>query len=100
IPIISGGNGCDEHPTQALADIYALLKWRPSICKVPYEDVPVRFGIVGVPAKMRTVRSLLLLLANFPSALDEIVVITDQKQPFEEEQLEELAEKGLQIRVT
>jgi aspartate carbamoyltransferase catalytic subunit len=31
IPIISGGNGYDEHPTQALADVYALLKWRPRI---------------------------------------------------------------------
>jgi aspartate carbamoyltransferase catalytic subunit len=100
IPIISGGNGCDEHPTQALADIYALLKWHPAICKKPYADSPVRLGIIGVPGRMRTVRSLLLLLANFAEALDEIVVISDQDEPFAEEQLEELTGRGLNIRVT
>ena len=100
IPIISGGNGCDEHPTQALADIYALLKWHPAICRTPYADAPIRFGVVGVPGRMRTVRSLLLLLANFTSALDEIVVISDEDEPFAEEQLDELTELRLRIRVT
>jgi aspartate carbamoyltransferase catalytic subunit len=100
IPIISGGNGCDEHPTQALADIYALLKWRPAICRKPYQDSPVRMGIIGVPGRMRTVRSLLLLLANFAEALDEIVVISDEDEPFADEQLEELTGRGLQIRVS
>ncbi len=100
IPIISGGNGYDEHPTQALADIYALLKWRPSICTGANGDVPIRFGIIGVPGKMRTVRSLLLLLRNFAHALDEIVVISDEDEPFAEGQLEELAESGLKIRIS
>ncbi|HLT92794.1 MAG TPA: aspartate carbamoyltransferase [Woeseiaceae bacterium] len=100
IPIISGGNGCDEHPTQALADIYALLKWRPSMCRAPDGEPPVRFGIVGVPAKMRTVRSLLLLLRNFADAIEEIVVVSDQPEPFAEGQLEELLESGLRVRVT
>lgn len=100
IPIISGGNGYDEHPTQALADIYALLKWRPSMCSKSSPDTPMRFGIIGVPGKMRTVRSLLLLLRNFAGALDEIVVISDEDEPFAEGQLEELTESGLRIRVT
>lgn len=100
IPIISGGNGCDEHPTQALADIYALLKWRPSICDGANDDLRIRFGIVGVPGRMRTVRSLLLLLRNFATAIEEVVVITDQQQPFAEGQLEELEESGLRIRIT
>ena len=30
IPIINAGNGCDEHPTQALADLYASFKWKPN----------------------------------------------------------------------
>jgi len=100
IPIISGGNGCDEHPTQALADIYALLKWRPAICKDPNGETPIRLGIIGVPGRMRTVRSLLLLLANFADALDEIVVISDEDEPFADGQLDELTGKGLRIRVT
>jgi aspartate carbamoyltransferase catalytic subunit len=100
IPIISGGNGYDEHPTQALADIYALLKWRPSICNGGMTDAPIRFGFIGVPGKMRTVRSLLLLLRNFTHALDEIVVISDEKEAFAEGQLEELTESGLRIRMS
>lgn len=100
IPIVNGGNGIDEHPTQALADVYAMLKWRPAMCKRSESEAPIRLGIVGVPGKMRTVRSLLLLLANFSSALDEIVVISDETEPFSEGQLEELQEKGLRIRVS
>lgn len=100
IPIISGGHGCDEHPTQALADIYALLKWRPSMCDGANREPPIRFGVIGVPAKMRTVRSLLLLLRNFANALEEIVVISDQDEPFAEGQREELEESGLRVRVT
>ncbi len=100
IPIISGGNGCDEHPTQALADIYAMLKWRPSICNGADGELPIRFGIVGVPGKMRTVRSLLLLLRNFAHALHEVVVISDEENPFAEGQREELEECGLRLRLT
>src|SRR5690606_19551650 len=28
VPLINAGNGTGEHPTQALTDWYALLKWR------------------------------------------------------------------------
>ncbi|HZD53396.1 MAG TPA: aspartate carbamoyltransferase [Woeseiaceae bacterium] len=100
IPIISGGNGYDEHPTQALADVYALLKWRPSICRASKAETPIRFGVIGVPGKMRTVRSLLLLLRNFADALGEIVVISDQDAPFSDGQLDELTEGGLRLRVS
>ena len=55
---------------------------------------------VGVPAKMRTVRSLLLLLSNFTRALDEIVVISDEAEPFAEGQREELEKRGLRLRVS
>jgi aspartate carbamoyltransferase catalytic subunit len=70
IPIINGGNGCDEHPTQALADLYALLKWNPSAFVEPRGKAPLKLGIVGIPSRMRTVRSLLLLLSRFAEALD------------------------------
>lgn len=100
IPIVNGGNGFDEHPTQALADVYALLKWRPTMCRDDAKDAPIRLGIVGVPGRMRTVRSLLLLLTNFKTALDEVVVISDEKEPFAEGQREELQDRGLKLRVS
>jgi len=100
IPIINGGNGCDEHPTQALADIYALLKWNPHAFMGPDFGPPLRFGIIGIPSRMRTVRSLLLLLRHFAPAIAEIVIITDDLDPFDEHQLEDLNAAGLAIRVT
>ncbi|MFC3053576.1 aspartate/ornithine carbamoyltransferase family protein [Kordiimonas pumila] len=76
IPIINAGNGTDEHPTQALADLYTILKWRPDlIADEPAERIKI--GIIGVPKRMRTVRSLLMLLTQFSSAIDEVVVIHD-----------------------
>jgi aspartate carbamoyltransferase catalytic subunit len=101
VPIINGGNGLDEHPTQALADIYALLKWRPAISRsAPSAGQRFRMGIIGVPGRMRTIRSLLLLLANFSSALEEIVLITDEDEPFSEGQQEELTDRGLRFRIS
>lgn len=100
IPIINAGNGLDEHPTQALADIYALLKWNAQTFLDDQSKLPLRLGIVGVPAVMRTVRSLLLLLANFPKAFKEIVIITEDAEPFSAGQRAELEERGLQLRVT
>ncbi len=99
IPIINGGNGTDEHPTQAMADIYTLLKWRPSLCLQDIDDCQrIRIGIIGVPGRMRTVRSLLTLLSLFANAIAEVVIITDEQQPFAEGQREELQEAGLSIR--
>ncbi|MCG5499251.1 aspartate/ornithine carbamoyltransferase family protein [Ectothiorhodospira lacustris] len=100
IPIVNAGNGIDEHPTQAMADLYTIFKWRPQLLD---PDLPpdrrVRVGIIGVPNRMRTVRSLLLLLARFSSAFEEVVILTDEARPFDPGQQEELAEQGLSVRV-
>lgn len=101
IPIINAGNGTDEHPTQALADIYAIAKWRPELLfdKVP-EDRKVTIGIIGNPARMRTVRSLLVFLSRLSNAINEVVIVCNSNEPFAEGQIEELEENGLKIRVT
>ncbi|MFN2308312.1 MAG: aspartate carbamoyltransferase [Gammaproteobacteria bacterium] len=100
IPIINAGNGIDEHPTQALADMYALFKWRPELMnrKVPAAQ-RARIGIIGLPARMRTVRSLLLFLALFPAGIEEVVIICDSEDPFEPGQRQELEDAGLRLRV-
>jgi aspartate carbamoyltransferase catalytic subunit len=101
IPIINAGNGIDEHPTQALTDMFAIFKWRPQLLadKVADKDKP-RIGIIGVPNKMRTVRSLLIMLSIYAHAIEEVVVISEDDHPYDEGQLEELRENGLNIRVT
>lgn len=100
IPIINAGNGVDEHPTQALADIYTMLKWRPELSdQTPDPGRRIRIGIIGVPGRMRTVRSLLILLSQFSGAIDEVVVIGDAEEMFDSEQREELEDDGLKVTV-
>lgn len=101
IPLINAGNGTDEHPTQSLADIYAIAKWRPELLldEVP-EDKKVRICIIGNPARMRTVRSLLIFLSHFSNAIHELVIVCNSQQAFSDGQLDELLESGLNIRVT
>jgi aspartate carbamoyltransferase catalytic subunit len=102
IPIINGGNGTDEHPTQAMADIYTILKAFPRL--VDSERLAsgqqVTIGIIGVPGRMRTIRSLLLYLSSFAAGIREVVLISELDEPFSEGQQGELEEAGLNIRIT
>jgi aspartate carbamoyltransferase catalytic subunit len=102
IPIINAGNGLDEHPTQALADIYAILKWQPELVN-ENPSCRVRIGIIGVPSRMRTVRSLLIFLTLFAKGIDEVVIIADDSADntiFDKGQREELAKSALNISIT
>jgi aspartate carbamoyltransferase catalytic subunit len=102
IPIINAGNGIDEHPTQAMADIYTILKAFPHLMtEDPIKDSDkIRIGIIGVPKAMRTIRSLLLFLAYFSQGIDEVVIISEDSEPFDEGQFKELDEAGLKLRTT
>ncbi|MEX0962736.1 MAG: hypothetical protein WDZ52_01665 [Pseudohongiellaceae bacterium] len=99
IPIINAGNGTDEHPTQAMADIYTIFKWRPELIKqeVAAED-KICVGIIGVPTKMRTIRSLLKIFSVFPQAFSEIVVFSTEESPGQDSFYAELNSKGLKVR--
>lgn len=60
VPTINGGDGWDEHPTQALIDLYAIAKLAP-----PSDGI--RIGLVG-DLRMHVSRSLVRLLARHPIA--------------------------------
>lgn len=100
IPIVNGGNGTDEHPTQAMADIYAMLKAFPQLLdEVVPDEEKISVGIIGVPDRMRTVRSLLYLLRNFSGGIKEVIIVSDKDNPFSEGQREELEAAGLNIKL-
>ena len=61
IPIINAGSGSDEHPTQALLDIYTLLRSLKDHGGIDNKTI----CMVGDLKRGRTVRSLSLLLRNF-----------------------------------
>lgn len=103
IPIINAGNGIDEHPTQALADLYTIFKWRPELLSdnAPQKS-PIKIGVIGIPNKMRTVRSLLKMLAVFPEIIEEVVLVHDNQSVsiFDPGQREQLDNAGLNIRIS
>ncbi len=98
IPILNAGNGIDEHPTQALADLYTIIKWRPEIAQDDIsEDKKITVGIIGTPSRMRTVRSMLILLSYFSHAIHKVYIINPEADAIDEEQKAELEENGLHI---
>ncbi|KZN39735.1 hypothetical protein N474_15005 [Pseudoalteromonas luteoviolacea CPMOR-2] len=101
VPIINAGNGLDEHPTQALADLYTIFKWRPELIEEHPKD-PIDICIIGMPSKMRTVRSLLKLIAKFPKAFSKVTIIANEEESsvFNRDQQEQLVKAGLNIAVT
>ncbi|GAP75973.1 MULTISPECIES: aspartate/ornithine carbamoyltransferase family protein [Pseudoalteromonas] len=103
IPIINAGNGIDEHPTQAMSDLYTIFKWCPALLNPEHEDFrQLKIGIVGVPNQMRTVRSLLKMFVHFPEIVDEIVLLNDQDEDtiFDSGQKQQLIDAGIHIRTS
>ena len=72
ISLINGGSGKDQHPTQALLDIYTLHRalgpptppGRPDFSGNPFDGKTIAF--VGDLKRGRTVRSLVYLLTRYP----------------------------------
>ena len=62
VPIINAGSGPDQHPTQALLDMYTL--YRNFRKKGSFEEKTIT--MVGDLKRGRTVRSLSILLKNYP----------------------------------
>lgn len=100
IPIINAGNGIEEHPTQAMADIYTIFKWRPWLMNVDLaQEQKIRVGIIGVPHRMRTVRSLLKIFAVFPHVFSDIYIFNNTPEEKDAELMAELKASGLNIHV-
>lgn len=99
IPIINAGNGIDEHPTQALSDLYTIFKWRPSLLNIVMDNQKIHIGIIGVPNKMRTVRSLLKIFTHFSDFIADITIIHGEKNDdiFDDGQREQLDEAEIPL---
>ena len=100
-PLINAGNGTGEHPTQALADWFALLKWQPRLAE-PYRrgQPKLNLGILGTPGSMRAVKSFLLMALLFRDHIRKVTVISEMADPFGEEITARLTEAGITYQVT
>ncbi len=98
IPIINAGNGVDEHPTQAMADMYTIFKWRPELVKKDVDEkLKLKVGIIGVPDRMRTVRSLLKIFAIFSYAFSEVHLFNNESETSDSTLIDEVRKKGLNV---
>ena len=99
IPIINAGNGEDEHPTNAMADLYTLFKWRPDLLYPETTKRPLRIGIFGHHARTRTIRSLMLGLSHFSHAVESVVFFERRDNMFVGHEREALEEAGINIQL-
>jgi aspartate carbamoyltransferase catalytic subunit len=101
VPLINAGNGSGEHPTQALADWYALLKWRNALALPPKPGArKLELGILGTPGSMRAVKSFLLMALLFKDHIGKVTVISEMADPFGKDVTVDLVEAGIDYEVT
>ena len=101
IPLINAGNGTGEHPTQAMADWYAILKWKPALrADEVAEEQKLHLGILGTPGSMRAVRSFLEMSLLFKQSIGEISFVSEMADPLGPILEPMLRESGLPYRVT
>ena len=101
VPLVNAGNGSGEHPTQALADWYVLLKWRPQLAA---RDIPceqrLNLGILGTPGSMRAVKSFLYMSLLFNHAIRKVTVISEMADPFGSGMEGRIRDAGLDYEVS
>ncbi|MCH8474790.1 MAG: hypothetical protein LAT55_06125 [Opitutales bacterium] len=101
IPLINAGNGSGEHPTQALTDWYALLKWRPNLAQ-PFAGDPaerLHLGIMGTPGTMRAVKSFLLMSLLFKDHLRKVTIVSEMADPLGPELKDAITDSGIEFEV-
>ena len=84
VPVVNAGDGPNEHPTQALLDLYTIYSEKNSIDSL-------KIGFLGDLKYGRTVHSLVKLLANFDV---EFVFISHPDISLPEEVLRIIKEKN------
>lgn len=100
VPLINAGNGSGEHPTQSLADWFAILKWKPGLKGEVKDDEKMHLGIMGTPGSMRAVNSFLRMSLLFKQGIKQISIVSEMADPLGEELNEELEKSGIDYFIT
>lgn len=95
VPVINGGDGANEHPTQALLDLYTIRKELRS--KGRTLD-GLRIAMIGDLKHGRTVHSLCKLLCLFDRV--QVTLVSPQELSMPEYLVEGLRNAGHQVVVT
>lgn len=95
VPVINGGDGANEHPTQALLDLYTIRKELRS--KGRSLD-GLRIAMIGDLKYGRTVHSLCKLLCLFDNI--QVTLVSPKELAMPEYLVEELRQAGHQVVIT
>ncbi len=88
VPVINGGDGANEHPTQSLADIYTIYEEKNRLDNLT-------IGVLGDLKYSRTVYSLLRLIALYPN--NKIVLISHPLVNMQKDRKTKLEKMGCKI---
>ena len=94
IPVLNAGSGADQHPTQALLDVYTLQRSFERIGGIDGKNVV----FVGDLARGRTVRSLAWLLTLFDDV--KLCFVAPEQLQIGEDILELLKAAGTEYTIT
>lgn len=115
VPIINAGSGADEHPTQALLDIYTLQRTfqfansKASTVSTRFEELRKQYpelnkglsnkvyGFCGDIGRGRTVRSLASLLANYEGVTLVFIAPKDPTLALRDDLRTRLVDRGVKI---
>jgi len=92
VPIFNAGDGCGEHPTQALLDLFTIAEHFPHILNKSSQQVVV--SISGDLKHGRTVHSLVMLLARYNVVLNFVAPASFELPKDLEAQLESIFERN------
>ena len=95
VPVINGGDGANEHPSQALLDLFTI---RSELAQRQRGLDGLRFAMVGDLRFGRTVHSLSRLLTRFTDVCVSLVSPAELKMPGE--LVEEMRRSGIEVTET
>lgn len=105
IPLINGGSGKDQHPTQALLDIYTLSRCFTDSTAQPIERRYLgnvfsgkTIAFVGDLKRGRTVRSLTYLLCRYPGV--RLIYVSPPELQLGDDILEYVSRHGIEHEVS
>jgi aspartate carbamoyltransferase catalytic subunit len=95
VPVLNGGDGANEHPSQALLDLYTIRK---ELASKGREIDGLRIALIGDLKYGRTVHSLCKLLCLFDNI--HLTLVSPQELAMPEAIVEQLREAGHSVVVT
>ena len=95
VPVLNGGDGANEHPTQALLDLYTI---RQEIAARGQSVDGLKIAMIGDLRHGRTVHSLSKLLSLYNNV--QVVLISPEELTLPEAIVEQMRSAGVQVTIS